>query len=264
MKRRSKYKKVLLDSILLYVKAERKNILEDVAKRELSIQNQIMALYEWIANLSNKEKLIESELQDRKPFEFSREEFLGTVDKYIDTKNSAMLENLLEEVKSESDKVLKKKDKVDTTVQTLIDEIARMKSMMQRLQFSSGGGGFAGGNIDQYMGMKYLKVDPVADSIIFDCVYGNTFDVTLTENINSVILKNWPSDTVSQRVVVYLRQDATGGKTLVGWPTNILWPYGQLPILSTDPNAIDCLVFETFDGGQTVFGNIAGQNYKQV
>jgi len=59
---------------------------------------------------------------------------------------------------------------------------------------------------------------------------------------------------------LFLVQDATGGRTIT-WPASVLWAGGTAPTLSTTANAIDYLVFTTFDGGTTWLGALAGANF---
>ena len=59
----------------------------------------------------------------------------------------------------------------------------------------------------------------------------------------ALVFKN---GTAGGRYTLVLRQDATGGRT-VTWPTNVLWPGGNAPILTTAANSIDVTDF-LFDG----------------
>ena len=60
---------------------------------------------------------------------------------------------------------------------------------------------------------------------------------------------------------LYVRQDSSGGH-VTAWPSAVKWPGGIAPTLSTAPNAIDLLVFETLDGGVVWFGSLAGADYR--
>ena len=70
---------------------------------------------------------------------------------------------------------------------------------------------------------------------------------------------DWPAAGRSQRVAVYFVQDATGGRVAT-WPA-VKWPDGAAPALSLQPGAIDCVVFDSYDGGETVFANLVGEGY---
>jgi hypothetical protein len=61
-------------------------------------------------------------------------------------------------------------------------------------------------------------------------------------------------------LTLYLEQDASGGRTMP-WPSSVLWPGGEAPELSTAGGSIDIVVMETFDGGASLFANLAGLAY---
>lgn len=82
--------------------------------------------------------------------------------------------------------------------------------------------------------------------------------LTMTGNITLAL-----SGAVNLRacgLTLYLVQDGTGSR-LVTWPASVKWPNGSAPILTTTPNAIDIVVLESYDGGTTWFGNLAGKKY---
>lgn len=64
--------------------------------------------------------------------------------------------------------------------------------------------------------------------------------VELTANVTQVQLIA-PSGIGMLRVVV--RQDATGGRTVAGWDSEVLWPGGTAPTISAGASAIDLLEF---------------------
>jgi hypothetical protein len=102
---------------------------------------------------------------------------------------------------------------------------------------------------------------PVGGEVAIDVSKGNTFVVAL-DAAAAIALTNWPAAGRSQRVAVYFVQDSVGGRVAT-WPA-VKWPDGQAPALSTAPGAIDCVVFDSFDGGETVFGNLVGEGYSEV
>lgn len=148
----------------------------------------------------------------------------------------------------------------DELKKKLDDEINQIKRVLfSRTGLNSGGGGgFAGGNVEKYVGFKKKDIVSSDGNVTITCVYANTFHFELVEDINSIEFKSWPSKTIAQRVILYVKN--TGTFTMTGWPANILWSGGEIPIIT--PNGTDCLVFESFDNGNTIFGNIAGQDYK--
>lgn len=85
-----------------------------------------------------------------------------------------------------------------------------------------------------------------------------TILVDLTGSVTSVAL---PTFTGDRRIVVYLRQGSTGGRSIAGWPSAIQWPDAQAPDLSLAAHSIDCLVLDVMDGGASIFGNLVGAGY---
>ena len=85
----------------------------------------------------------------------------------------------------------------------------------------------------------------------------NTFDVTLTENVTSLVISNPHADASTQSFTVVLKQDATGGRTFA-FPASIKWAGGTAPTLSSGVSEIDVLTFITTDNGTTWLGMLAG------
>ncbi|MGD0564550.1 MAG: hypothetical protein ABSA66_15845 [Roseiarcus sp.] len=106
--------------------------------------------------------------------------------------------------------------------------------------------------------LKAVTLAPIAGAVAIDLSQGNTFVVEMNASATLSFL-NWPAAGRSQRVAVYFVQDATGSR-VAAWPA-VKWPDGAAPALSLSPNAIDCVVFDSFDGGETVFANLVGEGY---
>jgi hypothetical protein len=105
--------------------------------------------------------------------------------------------------------------------------------------------------------LQAVSLAPVDGEVAIDVSQGNTFVVAMNAAA-AVRFVNWPAGR-AQRVAVYFVQDAVGDR-VASWPP-VKWPDGQPPMLSTAPGAIDCVVFDTFDGGETVFANLVGEGY---
>lgn len=71
----------------------------------------------------------------------------------------------------------------------------------------------------------------------------------------------FPAITGDRRIVVYLRQDASGGHAVAGWPAALEWADRQAPALTLAPLGRDCLIFEIVDGGALILGNVVGLGY---
>jgi hypothetical protein len=103
-----------------------------------------------------------------------------------------------------------------------------------------------------------VSLAPVDGAVAIDVSQGNTFVVAMDASA-TISFVNWPAAGRSQRLAVYFVQDATGDRVAT-WPA-VKWPDGQAAELSPTPGAIDCVVFDTFDGGATVFANLVGEGY---
>ncbi|MGD0642169.1 MAG: hypothetical protein ABSC22_15585 [Roseiarcus sp.] len=106
--------------------------------------------------------------------------------------------------------------------------------------------------------LQAVSLAPIAGAVAIDVAKGNTFVVAMNASA-AISFLNWPPAGRSQRVAVYFVQDAIGGR-VASWPA-VKWPDGQAPALSIEPGAIDCVVFDSFDGGANVFGNLVGEGY---
>jgi hypothetical protein len=82
----------------------------------------------------------------------------------------------------------------------------------------------------------------------------------LTLNSATCALTFAVSGTGIRALELVLTQDATGGR-LVTWPSSVRWPGGDAPTLSTAAGAVDRLVFVTYNGGTTWYGDVIGLGY---
>jgi hypothetical protein len=110
----------------------------------------------------------------------------------------------------------------------------------------------------------YSETSPVptisAGALTLDLATGNVFDVTLTQNVASLILANPPAVGRAGSATLILKQDATGGRTLA-WPSSVRWAGGTPPLVTLAANAVDVYAFITRNGGATWFGFPAGQGF---
>ena len=105
-----------------------------------------------------------------------------------------------------------------------------------------------------------LGAAPIGGSLALDVSTANTFRVPLSQDLTALSLTGWPAAGRTERVTIYLVQDGIGGHAVTGWPA-VKWSGGAAPALSSAPNAVDCIVLDTIDGGLTIFGNLVGQAY---
>jgi hypothetical protein len=77
-------------------------------------------------------------------------------------------------------------------------------------------------------------------TLTLDCATGNYFAVSLTGNVTSVVFSNVPAvaGTSVYPVTIKFTQDATGGRTVGGWPS-AKWPGGTAPTITATAAAVD-------------------------
>lgn len=76
--------------------------------------------------------------------------------------------------------------------------------------------------------------------------------------LNGNITFTFPSVTNGASFMLFVKQDATGSRT-VTWPGSIYWPNGTTPVQTPTANKMDKYVFTAAAGVWT--GSVAGQNY---
>jgi hypothetical protein len=93
-------------------------------------------------------------------------------------------------------------------------------------------------------GSYYSRLVSLVDNSTIDIDWdaGNTQTVTLGGNRTLALSDGRAGGEYS----LILKQDSTGGRTVV-WPSDIKWPSGVAPTLSSDPSAIDIVRF-LYDG----------------
>ena len=87
----------------------------------------------------------------------------------------------------------------------------------------------------------FSKAQVVAKSTYVDTDWsrGNNIDLTLTGNISSVAA---PINAVPGQIMnLYIKQDATGGRTITGWDS--VYKFNSTLTLSTAPNSVDIITF---------------------
>jgi hypothetical protein len=109
----------------------------------------------------------------------------------------------------------------------------------------------------------------LAAAFPIDCSLGNNFTINLGATaITSIAFTNVPASGKNCSVTLYVNQDGVGNKTIAlgnvtvnGVAKTIRWPAGVVPTLTSAANKTDVFSMVTFDGGETWFGFVAGQNY---
>lgn len=97
----------------------------------------------------------------------------------------------------------------------------------------------------------------------------NIWNITLNPSSGSVVAIRLPIDiptATHYTVVLYLKQNATGSRTVDWSLNNIKWPTAEGvpatgPTLSTTPNYTDILTFTTMNGGGSWYGFMSGKGF---
>lgn len=99
-----------------------------------------------------------------------------------------------------------------------------------------------------------------AGTLTLDWENGNSFQVTLTEDVSTVTISNPPATGTFGEIIIKFIQDSTGSWT-VTWPASVKWPGGTGPVITTTATTgTDCVSLKTWDGGTTYYGDFS-QDY---
>ena len=114
----------------------------------------------------------------------------------------------------------------------------------------------------QLRGFSETSTTPAisSGSLTLDLQTGNVFEVTLTQNVTSLILANPPPAGSAGSCTLILKQDAVGGRALA-WPASVRWAGGIASVVTSAANAIDVYAFVTRDAGTTWYGFPGGQDF---
>lgn len=88
---------------------------------------------------------------------------------------------------------------------------------------------------------------------------GDNLVLTLTENISSFTITNWPPSGTVGRLSLFIIN--TGAFNITSWPANTIWPGGGPPAISSGDGLKDLVVLITYDGGTTIWGAFVGQDF---
>jgi Collagen triple helix repeat (20 copies) len=87
---------------------------------------------------------------------------------------------------------------------------------------------------------------------------GEVQQVSLTANA-TIAVSNWPASGNWAKLVLQIAN--TGAFNITAWPAGTLWPGGTLPTITSGSGKKDVIILATPDGGTTIYGSIAGQDY---
>ena len=99
--------------------------------------------------------------------------------------------------------------------------------------------GYARATVDTFSTIERVVTLTSASGVLtIDLSLGNMFELTLTENITSVVFTNGPAAAYGQGLNIAITQHASAAKTITGWPAGVLWFNGTYAV-STATSAID-------------------------
>lgn len=110
-------------------------------------------------------------------------------------------------------------------------------------------------------GSYAMKVKDVASSpnVILDYLDGPWQVLTLTSDVTTLEVVNWPPAALAGRLVLEIIN--TGSFGIAGWPANTRWVDGAPPVVSQGAGKEDVIVLSTGTGGAKIFGSIVGQDF---
>jgi len=97
--------------------------------------------------------------------------------------------------------------------------------------------------------IQHNVITSVAGVLTIDMATGNSFEVTLTENITSIVITNPPAAGLKGQFTLEVIQDNAGGAYTMAQPAGVIAPGGILPVISVGNAAKDDLTYRTNDGG---------------
>lgn len=97
-----------------------------------------------------------------------------------------------------------------------------------------------------------------AGVLALDFANGNVAKITLTANVTSLTIADWPAGELGKKHIWI--ETGAGGFT-VAWPAGWRWSNGVVPTVTSAAGKIDVVIAMSLDGGATVLATIAGQNY---
>ena len=95
-------------------------------------------------------------------------------------------------------------------------------------------------------------------SVTLDRSNGEVQRVQLTGNV-TLSVTNWPAAGQMGRLVLEMQN--TGAYNITAWPSGTIWPGGVAPTITSGSGKKDIIILMSFDGGTTIYGSAAGQNY---
>ena len=94
----------------------------------------------------------------------------------------------------------------------------------------------------------------VASGVIDVSAAGDVPRVPLTENVTSMTFPTLPPAGTVKSLLIIFAQDSTGGRSVAGWPSGVVWATGSAPSISTTAGAITAISFLIHSDGLILGG----------
>jgi len=132
------------------------------------------------------------------------------------------------------------------------------RGLVARWEFSEGTGSTTddtslNSNTGTINGATWAISSYHAPSYTIDLSAGNVHHLILSR-YTRLAFSNPTTPGTAYTFTLYLQQDSVGSNILTSWPASVVWPSGNVPVLTTTPNYTDVFTFLTVDGGNTWFG----------
>jgi hypothetical protein len=88
---------------------------------------------------------------------------------------------------------------------------------------------------------------------------GEVARVSLAGNVTSFSVTGWPATGNLGRLVLEISN--TGAFNITSWPTGTIWAGGNSPTITSGLGKKDLVILTTFNGGTTIYGALAGQDF---
>lgn len=110
----------------------------------------------------------------------------------------------------------------------------------------------------QIEAIKKQALTASSSTLTIDMSAGEYVVVTLSANVTTLTVNNWPADGTVGKLVLEVR--STGAFNITGWASAI-WPGGTAPTVTSGSGKKDIFAIVSGDGGTTKYGNIVGQDF---
>jgi hypothetical protein len=84
--------------------------------------------------------------------------------------------------------------------------------------------------------------------------------IILQGDVTSFTVTGWPPTGTFARLILEINN--TGPYSILAWPAGTIWADGIIPPLTQGVGGKDLIILCTFDGGTTIYGTVAGYNYR--